>query len=280
MSADRPAKNPKKQSFRAGDRRDDGSRRTTNRQSGRGRRGESDAHAAIVKGRHAVMALLQHAPQRILALHVWSRDRAHVAAVQELATANNLTIVEHAPDERLAADNLAQGLAVRVRPYAYAQLDALLAAPAPILLCLDSITDPRNLGAILRSAAFFGATGVIVPRDRACPVTAPVERISRGATATMPIAQVTNLARTIGQLRDAGIRTVATVIAPDAEPLTPAIVAPPIAIVVGGEERGVRRLVAERCDGRIVLPASGPMQSLNVASFASIALAFCRLSRV
>jgi len=240
----------------------------------KGRPGRPDDD--IVKGRHAVEALLRHAPDRIRALYLWGRDRQAMAALAQTAEAAGVTAQTRPPSEQLGGDHLAQGIAARVHPFVYAELEALIAVEAPLLLVLDSITDARNLGAILRSAAFFGVTGVILPADRASGVTGAVERIARGASASVPIARVTNLARTIGKLEDAGIPCAATVLSDTASPLTPASLRPPIAIVLGGEEKGVRRLVAQRCSTHVVLPAHGPMQSLNVASFASIALAFAR----
>jgi 23S rRNA (guanosine2251-2'-O)-methyltransferase len=231
----------------------------------------------LVKGRHAVEALLRNDPTRVLALFHWGPKREHDDLVA-LAVQASIAVRAGAPDDYLANDNLAQGLAVRVKPYAYADLDQIAPADAAdrVLLVLDSITDPRNLGAILRSAAFFGVDGVVLPRDRACQVGPAVERISRGATTIVPIARVTNIARTIATLRDRGYLTVATVLAADAVSLNTLDMTLPIALVLGGEGRGVRRLVAERCDVRTILPGQGVMQSLNVASFATLALAACR----
>ncbi len=196
--------------------------------------------------------------------------------MRKLAGKAGIELLAAPPDERIVSDHLSQGVAVTVRPYPYADLDELLdREPNPLLLVLDSITDPRNLGAIMRSAVFFGVTAVILPRDRASGVTGSVERVSRGASATLPIVQVVNIARTVAALEDRAIATFATVLDAAATPLQSARLDRPIAIVLGGEGRGVRPLVARRCSGMLTLPPAGPMQSLNVASFASVVLAFC-----
>lgn len=232
--------------------------------------------ADVVKGRYAIAALLHHTPRRILTLFHFGGGKETAELV---ARAHDLKIEVRrgAPDERLADDHLAQGIAAQVGAFPYRDLPSVLHGPPDgrVLLVLDSITDQRNLGAILRSAAFFGVHAVILPRDRAAPVSPAVERISRGATAIVPIARVTNLARTISTLRDRGYLTVATVLSPDAIPLTSAKIRAPVALVLGGEGTGTRRLVAEKCDLRATLAARGPMQSLNVASFATLAMAAC-----
>lgn len=230
----------------------------------------------LVKGRHAVEALITLKPRRILKLYVWGRRTLTPATVARLADLK-IPVIDHPPTPDLAGDHLAQGIAAHVSAFEYADLDTVAPANAArSLLLLDSVTDAHNLGAILRSAVFFGFDAVILPRDRACPVGPAVERIARGATATLSIARVTNLARTIATLRDRGYLTVATTLAEDAQPLHSQSLSAPIALVLGGEERGIRRLVAQRCDVRVTLAPQGPMQSLNVAAFAAVLMAACR----
>lgn len=242
----------------------------------RGRRKRPAQGDTWIKGQHAVAAILRHTPDRVLTLHCWGK-RDHRESL-EIASRSGVKTQRDPPSPELAEDHLAQGIAATVRPFGYASLDEI--APddgAPkLLLVLDSITDPRNLGAILRSAAFFGVDAVIVPKDRACPVNPAVERISRGATAIVPVVRVTNIARAITTLRDRDFLTAATVLSDTAVPLTKFEFQPRTALVLGGEGRGARRLVVQRCELALTLPALGEMQSLNVASFATLLMAAAR----
>jgi 23S rRNA (guanosine2251-2'-O)-methyltransferase len=137
---------------------------------------------------------------------------------------------------------------------------------------LDSVQDPHNLGAIIRSASVFGADAVIIPRDRAVGVTPVVVKASAGATEHMPIARVTNLARALEQLKQAGVWTVAAV-ADDAQEPWNLDLTGPIALVMGAEGKGLRPLVAKTCDFRAKIPMAGQVASLNV-SVASGALLY------
>ncbi len=246
------------------------------RRRGPGRR--PDAPDWVI-GTHAVESLLRHAPRRVRALHTWAGQGD---ALRELALEAGVLANRGAPphlaDGEAPGAHLAQGVAALVTPFAYADLDDLLALPPSggLLLALDSITDTRNLGAILRSAGFFGAQGVILPRDRAAAVTAVTERVARGATALTPVAQVTNLARTLQQVDKAGWTIVGSALEGAEGALWDAALDRPVCLVVGAEDRGMRRLVRERCHHVVTLPAQGPVQSLNVASFASLAMAEVR----
>jgi 23S rRNA (guanosine2251-2'-O)-methyltransferase len=134
---------------------------------------------------------------------------------------------------------------------------------------LDGITDPRNLGAILRSARAFAFDGVLLPADRSCPVTGAVFRASAGAAAHVPVVQVTNLARAIERLQDAGFWLYAAEGAggTDLSAFSPA---KRTAIVLGSEEKGIRRLARERCDGAVLIPMAPGAESLNVSVAAGI----------
>ncbi len=245
----------------------------TERSRGR-REGGQDG---LVYGRHVLSALLDHTPERISELWCWSRDRRVLASFSERAEA--AAVRWHGePPPGLAADHpQAQGVAARCRAYRYAGLDDVVAregaAENTLLLVLDSITDPRNLGAILRSAAFFGVTAVIVPTDRAASITPLVERIARGATATLPVVQVVNLSRTLLELDRRGVHTIGTVVSDQADDLWQVDCRRPVAIALGSEGAGLRSLLQKRCQQLVTLTGSSEMISLNVASFASIALA-------
>ncbi len=172
-----------------------------------------------------------------------------------------------------------QGAVAVVGPYPYVDVDDLLAAaeagPGPALLvALDSVQDPHNLGAIVRSAHVLGAHGVIVPRDRASGVTATVTKVSAGATEHLAIAQVTNLARTLAELRDAGLWRVALAAGKDTTPLYELDASLPLCLVLGAEGSGIRPLVARHCDFHCEIPMSptSGVGSLNVSVAAGIAL--------
>ena len=169
---------------------------------------------------------------------------------------------------------------MRVTPFRYADLDSLVpvqgARPGTLVLVLDSITDPRNLGAILRSAAFFEATCVVLPTDRAAEVTPLVERIAEGGSAAVPVVQVVNLSRTLQSLRDRGVQCVGTVLDGAEGDLRRHPWTSATALVLGAEGPGIRPLVRKSCD--VLLSLAGPeaMPSLNVSAFATLALALAR----
>lgn len=222
------------------------------------------------------MALLTLQPERVRRVHLWSRDRALCDTIIAAATAE----IVHTPPEGVAGDHLAQGVALDVQPYDHLDLDALCdrvePRPGQILLALDSITDTRNLGAILRAAAFFGVAGAIVPQDRAARVTPVAERVARGGASMVPVAQVTNLARSLGILRDRGWWIVGTALDEDARDLWTLDPTMAIVLVLGAEDKGLRPLVRRHCDLVVALSGSPAMQSLNVASFTATALAILR----
>jgi 23S rRNA (guanosine2251-2'-O)-methyltransferase len=174
-----------------------------------------------------------------------------------------------------------QGLAARVPAYEYAHPTDLLDAAAergeaPLIVVLDSVTDPRNLGAVVRSAAGFGAHGVVIPERRAARMTAAAWKTSAGAAARMPVAQVTNLVRTLKDFQDAGCQVVG--LAADGDLTLPELLADPdlaagpLVLVVGSEGDGLGRLVAETCDRLVSIPMSSSLESLNAGVAASITL--------
>ncbi len=168
-----------------------------------------------------------------------------------------------------------QGVALRCRSFPYADAETLLseggAGLSPLLL-LDSIQDPQNLGAILRSGCYLGAGGVILPRDRAAAVTDAVIKVSAGAASLIPVAQVTNLVRTLERLKDVGLWVVGLDLQSN-QSLYDADLTMPLGLVVGNEHKGLRPLVREHCDLLLHIPAHGPLQSLNAATATAIALA-------
>jgi len=179
--------------------------------------------------------------------------------------------------DRLAGHSHHQGALLRLEPYAYAELDELLAAwrasgrPAFFLL-LDGITDPHNFGAILRSAEVAGVHGVIVARDRACPVTPVVEKTAAGALAHLPLCQVTNLSRTLEELKQEGVWCYGLAGDEGSQPLFGADLTGNIALVVGSEGEGLRPNIRRHCDGLLAIPMRGRVSSLNASVAAGVAL--------
>jgi 23S rRNA (guanosine2251-2'-O)-methyltransferase len=177
----------------------------------------------------------------------------------------------------MSSNGLHQGIALQVPPYAYAHPDDLLAAattdvqPA-LLVALDNISDPRNLGAIVRSVAAFAGHGVLIPQRRSASVTAVAWRASAGAAARVPVARATNLNRTLGQWADAGVRVVGLDARGDTA-LDELDASGPVVVVVGSEGKGLSRLVRQNCDAVVSIPMAGPAESLNAAVAAGVVLA-------
>lgn len=166
-----------------------------------------------------------------------------------------------------------QGVCLLASPYPYDSLDELRRRTGePLYLVLDSLQDPQNLGTVLRTAEGVGASGVIVPEHRAAGVTPAVVNASAGAVEHLRIAQVVNLARALGALKDAGVWVVGLEAAPGAAPLWDVRLDGPLALVVGGEGEGIRRLVLEACDVVARLPLLGRVESLNASVAAAVAL--------
>lgn len=168
-----------------------------------------------------------------------------------------------------------QGAVLKIREYPYTDIDTLLQEPLARrepLVALDSIQDPQNLGAILRSACFLGIQGVIIPRDRSAPVSAAVIKIAAGATSYIPVVQITNLSRALKQLKEAGY-WVAGLDVSGAKTLYEADLTAPLCLLVGNEQKGIRPLVKSECDMLVKIPAIGPLQSLNAATAAAIGMA-------
>ncbi|MFZ5851923.1 MAG: 23S rRNA (guanosine(2251)-2'-O)-methyltransferase RlmB, partial [Actinomycetota bacterium] len=204
---------------------------------------------------------------------------ARVREALRLAGDRGLPLLEapRAELDRLAGDSGHQGIALQVPPYPYAHPDDLLdrardAGVPPLVVALDGITDPRNLGAVVRSAAAFGAHGVLVPERRSAGLTAGAWKASAGAAARVPVARATNLARALAGYRDAGCTVVG--LAADAPLALPDLPELPdgVVVVVGSEDRGLGRLVAEHCDLRVAIPMAGGTESLNAGVAAGIVL--------
>ena len=242
-------------------------------------RGAGDA-AEVVAGRNAVLEALR-AGVPAAALYAAPRRDAddRVREAVDLAAAAGVPMIEagRAGLDRLTGGSVHQGLALRVRPYDYAAAEDLTdraaAAGAPALIvALDGVTDPRNLGAVVRSAAAFGGHGVLVPARRSARVTAGAWKASAGALARVPVAQAPNLARALAAYQQAGLFVVGLAPGGDTPVGDLAVADAPLVIVVGSEGRGLSRLVAERCDVLARIPMAADTESLNAGVAAGIAL--------
>ena len=242
-------------------------------------RGAGEA-AEIVAGRNAVVESLR-ARVPAAALYVGARVARdeRVAEAIKLAADRGVPVLEAGAAEldRLTGGALHQGLALRVRAYDYAHPDDLLARAAdagqlPLIAALDGVTDPRNLGAIVRSAAAFGAHGVVVPARRGAGVTAGAWKASAGALARLPVARAANLARALQSYRDAGVFVAGL----DADGQTGIrdldLATAPLVLVTGSEGRGLSRIVAQACDVLVQIPIAAATESLNAGVATGIAL--------
>ena len=178
--------------------------------------------------------------------------------------------VSRARIEEMARGGVHQGIVARVEPYPYSGLEEILSAPEPLVLVLDGVTDPRNLGAVLRAADGAGASGVVIPKDRAVGVTAAAVKASAGASEHVRVARETNLRRAIDRMKQAGLWVYAA--GAGGTPYTELDLAGPVALVLGSEGRGVRRLVREACDGEVSIPMLGAVESLNVSVASAVLL--------
>jgi 23S rRNA (guanosine2251-2'-O)-methyltransferase len=245
------------------------------------RRSKSSDESEVVTGRNSVLEALR-AKIPASTLYIASRieydDR--VKEVLALATSRGIPILEIMRPEldRIAGfDSVHQGLALKVPPYEYAHPQELLEkvisrGQVPLFVALDGVTDPRNLGAIIRSTAAFGGHGVIVPQRRSVGMTAAAWKTSAGAAARTPVAMASNLNQMIKSFKDAGVFVLGLdgggdVMLPDL-----ALAREPVLVVVGSEGKGLSRLVTENCDAVVSIPISATTESLNAGIAASVTL--------
>lgn len=232
----------------------------------------------MVAGRNSVVESLR-AGIPAMALYVAGRaqEDERVAESVQLAAEAGIAVLEAGLSEldRLTGGAIHQGVALRVRPYEYAHPEDFserLGDTPPLIVALDGVTDPRNLGAVARSAAAFGATGIVVPSRRSAGVTAGAWKASAGAFARLPVAQAVNLTRTIEGYKKAGFFVAGLDAAGATDVRDMSIADGPMVLVVGSEGRGLSRVVANACDMLVSIPMVSGNESLNAGIAASIAL--------
>jgi len=229
----------------------------------------------VLSGIHPVQALLETSPERISRLTFLDHGRG-LEPLVALAKQHRIPFDFHPRErlERLAGTSRHQGVAARIAPLSYATLEQIVerarANPPGLVVVLDEVEDPHNLGAVVRSAEAAGAHGVILPKRRSAPLTATAARASAGALMYLPVARVDNLAQALQTLKDNGFWVYGLDAAGD--DLYGADVALPIALVAGSEESGMRPLVARQCDRLLAIPLSGHTPSLNVSVATAVAL--------
>ncbi len=239
----------------------------------------SPAHdSSLVVGRNAVReSLLSGMGARRLLVQSTIESDPRVTDALEAAHARGIVIVEQSRDQldRIAEGLVHQGVVLEAEPYEYADLADLrtevVRTSGRIVVC-DGITDPGNLGAIVRSSLALGAAGVVISKRRSAEVNPTVWRASAGALAHLPIARVANISRAVADLEDHGITAVALVGNTSTSLQQVDVTGIPVAVVVGAEGAGVSRLVAERCSWRASIPMDSRAESLNVSVAAAIAL--------
>jgi len=233
----------------------------------------------LICGPRAVLEILRAGRRRVYRLLLSRQEQGEgVRAILAAAEARRVSVESCASAEleRLVRGKMHQGVIAEVTPYVYDEPDAFLAGAGrgdrtAFLLILDGVLDPQNLGAIVRTAESAGVDGVVLPRDRAAAVSPAVVRASAGATEYLPIARVTNLARYLCQAQERGI-WVAGAAAEAGQTLFDTDLTGPLALVIGGEGRGMRSLTRRHCDFLMRIPAVGRVASLNASAASAICL--------
>jgi 23S rRNA (guanosine2251-2'-O)-methyltransferase len=233
-----------------------------------------------VAGRNSVLETLRaHVPVTTVYVAEGAERDGRLREAFAIVAERGLPLLEvtKAELDRLTDRAVHQGLAAKIPPYSYAHPRDLLERAAasgepPLVVALDSVTDPRNLGAVVRSAAGFGAHGVVVQERRAAGMTASAWKTSAGAAARIPVAQATNLVRALKDYQEAGCMVVG--LAADGDVALPdlELADGPLVLVVGSEGSGLSRLVAETCDQLVSIPMTNELESLNAGVAGGIAL--------
>ena len=232
-------------------------------------------------GVHSVESLLELEPERVLTLFTLKgRDDQRLQKILELAEPFGISVQKASRDslEKLAGFPFHQGVVAAVRPHPTLNekdLDTLLQADSkPLLLALDQVTDPHNLGACIRTAAAMGVAAVIVPRDRSASLTPTARKVAAGGAEKVKFIQVTNLARTLAHLKqEFNVRVVGTMLDEKALPIQQFdFTGTAVCVVMGAEDTGLRPITQSQCDQTVFIPMAGNLQSLNVSVATGMAL--------
>lgn len=232
-------------------------------------------------GVHSVESLLELEPERVLTLFTLKgRDDQRLQKILELAEPFGISVQKASRDslEKLAGLPFHQGVVAAVRPHPTLNekdLDTLLQADSkPLLLALDQVTDPHNLGACIRTAAAMGVAAVIVPRDRSASLTPTARKVAAGGAEKVKFIQVTNLARTLAHLKqEFNVRVVGTMLDEKALPIQQFdFTGTAVCMVMGAEDTGLRPITQSQCDQTVFIPMAGNLQSLNVSVATGMAL--------
>lgn len=236
------------------------------------------AKSVHLYGIHSIEQLLKTQPERVMTLFIGSKN-PRLEPIIQLAKQYGIA-VQHAKPQQLdkwSEGHSHQGVVAQARPakiYQEADLDDLIERKdgQVLLLVLDGVTDPQNLGSCLRSCDAFGVDGLIMAKDKSAPLTPAAVKIASGAAESIPIFQVTNLARSLEQIKQQGVWVYGTAINDEAQTLEQANITKPAAIVLGAEGKGLRQLTQKSCDHLVYLPMHGVVDSLNVAVAAAVFL--------
>ena len=227
---------------------------------------------AFVFGTHAVQATLSYQPKRALRLLVQEKlDRAGFIERAKVLKLPTQIWTRSQFQEKFGPEAVHQGLALAVQDFPYVDFELELAKNPTLCVVLDSVEDPRNLGRAARSAFAFGAELLVIPKDRAAAVTAVAEKASVGTLARIPVARVTNLNRALEDIQKAGLWVIGS--SDQAKiPIWKCDFTKPVALVIGNEEKGLRKQVLEHCDEIVQIPMAVPGMSLNAADAATLLL--------
>ncbi|AOP50344.1 23S rRNA (guanosine(2251)-2'-O)-methyltransferase RlmB [Streptomyces lydicus] len=244
------------------------------------RRGGAKGTAELVVGRNPVVeALREGVPATTLYVQQFIDSDERVREALQLAADRGMNLMEAPRPEldRMTNGLNHQGLVAQIPPYDYAHPEDLAAAAFdagedPLIVALDGVTDPRNLGAVVRSVSAFGGHGVVVPERRAAGMTAGAWKTSAGTAARTPVARATNLTRALESYQKAGLTVVGLAADGDLELQDLEVLDGPVVIVVGSEGKGLSRLVGETCDVRVRIPMPGGAESLNAGVAAGVVL--------
>jgi 23S rRNA (guanosine2251-2'-O)-methyltransferase len=244
------------------------------------RRSTVDSTELLVGRNPVAEALRAQVPATALYVQLGIEVDERVAEAVKLAGNRGIVVLEVGKPELDRRTNgvLHQGIALQVPPFSYADPLDLLHGSAqwpdpPLLVALDGVTDPRNLGAVVRSAAAFGSQGVLLPERRAAGMTATAWRTSAGAAARLPVARATNLVRTLTAYQKEGLTVVGLAAGAGTSLDDLEVALDPLVLVVGSEGRGLSRLVGETCDLLVSIPMTAAAESLNASVAAAVALA-------